>query len=184
MNEIVETIAAHEKRWQSPSGCSCGARSDGLQTWHAKHLAQALAAEGFGLLATPNPLQTKTVGVKPVLGAIEAAARAEAPHLWNGKFEVTLLRWSRILFTPEQAAEAAEQKRQEHLARAETYLTAAAPIMEAKVLGQAADALEIKLGEMGEPAGREEDQFQNGFADAIALLILRSRAATIEGKSE
>lgn len=61
-------------------------------------------------------------------------------------------------------------------------LTAAAPIMEAKVLGQAADALEIKLGEMGEPAGREEDQFQNGFADAIALLILRARAVTTEGK--
>lgn len=66
--------------------------------------------------------------------AIEVAARAEAPHLWNGKFEATLLRLNRIPFTPEQAAEAAEQKRQEHLARAETYLTAAAPIMRAEVL--------------------------------------------------
>lgn len=57
---------------------------------------------------------------------VEAAARAMHPHLWNGKFEDVLLRFTGWGWhTPEQAAAAAEEKRADALATAKGYIAAA-----------------------------------------------------------
>lgn len=77
--------------------------------------------------------------------AIEAAARASAPHLWNGKLESTLLMLTGpVTFTPEQAAEAGEEKRQEQLAMAEIFLTGAAPITDAQAKAEALAGLTVE----------------------------------------
>ena len=62
--------------------------------------------------------------------AIEAAAQQHSPHLWDGRFRDSLLRFRG--FTPEIADEAVEKRRAEILAEAQEYIAAAEPHLRKK----------------------------------------------------
>lgn len=100
--------------------------------------------------------------------AIEAGAKALSPHLFDGRHEAAMRNMPN-LFTPEQAAEAAEAKRNERLGDVELILTAAAPHIQAAALREAAE--DSRMGPV--PYGWN--------ASGVASW-LRARAVTIEGK--
>lgn len=58
---------------------------------------------------------------------IEQVAQARAPYLWDGQFADVLNRSKH--FTAEQASEAVEAKRNEHLAEAEEYIKLILPLI-------------------------------------------------------
>ncbi len=58
---------------------------------------------------------------------IERVAQTRAPYLWDGKFADVLNRSKH--FTAEQASEAVEAKRKDHLVEAEEYIKLILPLV-------------------------------------------------------
>jgi len=112
--------------------------------------------------------------------AIEAGARALSPHLFDGRHEAAMRNMPN-LFTPEQAAESAEAKRNERLGDVELILTAAAPHIRAAALRDSAEV--FATGEWADAfiAGNVTDDVS---AVKATDKWLNDRANNLEGKTE
>lgn len=112
-----------------------------------------------------------------VTAAVEVAAQATHPHLWNGKFRDVLLRFTgKLSFTEAEVDERIESKRQEARDKARSILTAALPVLAGGIAEVIGTATWEEGSQRGPLAGDSEETWMRGANDGIdfAQAVVRA----------